>query len=204
MTAFLQRGNISIGHEVLGPDGMSSWYAAPGGRIQRGAHPRNPALRRMRKHFGTAPITILHQVRHPLKTISTFQRASKQTWRFIRSVCPRVSVENSTLLNCMFYWVDWNKMAEELAEWTYQIERLPEVFDEFFDRINCDRCKDPEMKDHMLATSKRVNSRRSMYKPRNWNDLFNENTRAAIEVVELGIKYGYDLEDEVRYALDSG
>lgn len=199
----MERGNITIGHEVLGPDGMSSWYAAPGYRIKRGAHPRNPSLKTMEKHFGAHPIKIFHQVRHPLKAISTFQRGSKQTWRFVRSVVPEVKVENGTLLNCMIYWIEWNKMAEELAEWTYQIESLPLIFDEFFERIGCERCKDPEMKDYMLTTSKRVNTRRTKYKPRNWNDLFNESTRTAIEVVELGIKYGYDLEDEVRYALDS-
>ena len=53
------------------------------------------------------------------------------------------------------YWALWNQRAERLARWTYQLEQLPAVFDEFCRRIGV-----PADRSVLEKTSTKVNSRR--------------------------------------------
>jgi hypothetical protein len=145
-TALLLQGlGLDVGHEQLGADGVSSWCMAvdsvdaPWGVGRRGLQ-FNP---------------IFHQVRHPLKVISSLTTFTPPSWEFIaRHVnCP---ADDPIVIRAAKYWYHWNRQTEHVAQWRYRIETLPGIFDEFCERLGVE-----PRRDVLRATSKMVNSRKT-------------------------------------------
>lgn len=79
---------------------------------------------------------IFHQVRHPLKVISSaFMTEGVKSWGYIMPHLPEVHKEDSWLVKCAKFWYYWNLKAEALAEWTYRVEDLPHIWKEFETRL---------------------------------------------------------------------
>lgn len=210
MTKFFKRGGVFIGHEIIGPDGISSWYLVPSFTGNRLYPPttkppfKGITFYSIAEHFGQRGLNpvILHQTRYPLKVISTFQRANQKTWNFVAEILnikapvwrkKRETKEQDDycLWCCMYYWLKWNMMTEEITDITYRIEDIEDVFDQIVKLV-----KRPELieyKDHMLDESKLINSRKSMYTLRTWDDLFALDETLTKDIIELGIKYGYEI-----------
>jgi hypothetical protein len=74
-------------------------------------------------------------VRHPLKVIPSLTTFTEPSWKFIERFidCP---ASDPVVLRGVKYWYHWNREAEKFAEWTYRVENLPNVFDEFCRRID--------------------------------------------------------------------
>ena len=142
----LQGLGLDVPHEDLGADGAAVWtmvvdsVTAPSGVGRRGLR------------FGT----IIHQVRHPLRVIPSVTTFKRRSWAFIEQHidCP---ASDPPLIRAAKYWALWNERAERLAEWTYRVEQLPAVFDEFCRRVGVPA--DPSVLDRV---STKVNSRRGM------------------------------------------
>ncbi|ACR14765.1 hypothetical protein [Teredinibacter turnerae] len=111
--------------EVLGKDGIASWYLA----ADCDRAPFGPGSR------GLAFEHIFHQVRHPLKVIPSMGDFRKDSWEFL-SQWVAVSDDEPLTLRCAKLWCDWNELAESKATWRYRIEALPEIFEEFCARLN--------------------------------------------------------------------
>ena len=142
---------------------------------------------------------ILHQVRYPLDVIASTKTFANSSWRYIQRYIP-LNDGDSLLLKCMKYWYYWNLRAEEISEWTYQLESFPEVFPEF-----CERIGHPELirkKDLIRKTAKTVNTRaariekspsRLSRKAVTWARLEQEDRELCVRIKSLAKKYGYDV-----------
>ena len=84
---------------------------------------------------------ILHQVRHPLKTISSARRLGKTSWEYIEKKIPEIEADDSVIVKSMKYWHFWNKKAQKIAQYTYKVEDFNEFSHNFINKfcheINC-------------------------------------------------------------------
>src|SRR5687767_5167182 len=111
---------IGVGHERLGKEGIASW-------VLSGEHGKSPWGPKMAALRGI-PLKIAHQVRHPLKTISSVMTAKPRSWKFIAQ---NIACDRDRLLRCsMQYWLYWNELSEEKAGYTYPVEKLDEGISE--------------------------------------------------------------------------
>ena len=121
-THVLRAAGYDVGHEHhLGAHGMVSWEWA----IEADFYPN--------WHVCNQPEfdVILHQVRHPLKTIASCTKAvNKEAWRYIYANTP-IDPESPLLQRCAEYWYHWTLYAEKRASWTYQVEMLDKLIGEF-------------------------------------------------------------------------
>src|ERR1700722_14128714 len=99
----LQESNLEIGHEKMLKDGVSSWYLATSPK--RTKRRVNPEKYRFAHTF--------HQVRHPLRTISSvYATENRHSWNYILSQIPEIHMHDSHLVKCAKYWYYWNLKAE--------------------------------------------------------------------------------------------
>jgi hypothetical protein len=123
----LRRGGLSVGHEESGDDG-----AVSGGWCIDCE--RYPAFHQQ----GSRPDfdVILHQVRHPLDTISSHLSARNRLWWWN---CRHISARECEpdIVKATSYWLEWNIKAEAQAELTYRIEHIAERWGEVMDAIGC-------------------------------------------------------------------
>lgn len=122
---FTLNGKV-VGHERLKRDGISDWYltAKPTDRYQRGLlGPTFPDVEKYYKDF-----KIIHQVRNPILCMNSLFTHNDTTWLYISSYTKGLHANERPLIKHMKHWVTWNLMAEELAEFTYQLEKFDETF----------------------------------------------------------------------------
>jgi len=183
---------VDIGHENrLGNAGMASWlvpFDVP--------TPRGPQIRL--KDFQT----ILHQVRHPLGTISSLHTVGQESWDFIKKCIPEIAKhkwqyqkrskvpetqKDQILLAATKYWYYWNLQAEKIASWTYQVEDIQNVLPEFCKRAGIVWSADVFNKAHKTDT--RVT--RKDYVKITWDDIKRVDSTLYNDVIKLSEKYGY-------------
>lgn len=115
---FLNRLGVHVHHEGLGPAGSVSWlftWRASQFVIN------NPARLTNDHRF----CIILHQVRHPLKVISSIVRATKprdQYWQWIFSVEKDIDKNAPPPLRAAMLWVAQNKRLERIADARFKVE----------------------------------------------------------------------------------
>ena len=110
---------MDMPHEAVGVDGSvsslycvdSEWY--PPYHVQDGRPPFE---------------TVLHQVRHPLKTIGSLTTSKPISWMFNAQHVDGLDVGQPIIEKCCRYWIGWNEMAEAQAKMTYQIEELQKIW----------------------------------------------------------------------------
>jgi len=126
----------------------------------------------------------IHQVRHPLKVISSSTTLFDLTIDHIKkhvSIPEQTVHKNQPLRLCMRSWIGWNRLIEERADWRYRLEELPEIFPEF-----CRQLGIPEQP--MPTVGKRNTRRHDHY---TWDDLYREDECLAEEIWEMALRYGY-------------
>lgn len=122
----LQACKMKIGHEKTQADGVSSWIMCTEAK-----HVPWAVDSRHKTRFAH----IFHQVRDPLKVISSVQTEGEPSWKYILKHIPEIHPEDSQIVKCAKYWYYWNIKAEQQAEWTYQVEKIHEVWGEFCRRL---------------------------------------------------------------------
>lgn len=178
-------GGLDVGHEIPRPKGTASWYAT----AVDTADPME-----LLPIEGYEKALFLHQVRDPVKTISSFQRVDSDpygTWKFIGRNLPEFSMEDSRIQKCMVYWRYWNLLAEGRAEWTYRVEDIFE--DQVFDRFCRLTGADPGKKADMQKVSKRYNYKHLVFPPLQWGDILHENEKLAAAIADQAKRYGYEI-----------
>jgi hypothetical protein len=176
----LRASGYEIGHEKMSEAGVSSWYLAAA-----------PKKTKRRVNFGKYKFAhIFHQVRHPLSTISSvYKTENVHSWKYIISQIPEIRTDDSHLVKCAKYWYYWNLKAEKLAEWTYRVEDLDQLWDEFGKRIG--KAITPPSEAHV---PKNTNTR-GEYRQFSWEDLRRELDPILFqEIQKLAVKYGYSIE----------
>lgn len=183
-SVLLQKLGLDIQHEKMGENGTVNWYQA--------AEPYYGEL-------GENPI-IVHQVRHPLRTIASCQR-----WVHILAGHPFIEAppnlflseyipidqDDSLLYKSMTYWYYWNKLAEQNARYTYRIENLPNVFEEFCQVIGYPELA--ERTDVFDTIPKNINTNPIGYNENTWDDLYIEDAGLTDMIINLAVGYGYKI-----------
>ena len=152
-----------IGHEEMGEDGSIGYHLV-----------------------AIKPKNCFHQVREPIKQISSM--VAHNSWGFMLDV---VDINDTNLLGCMQYWLKWNELCEEFCVWRYQIERFPDVWPEFLDRIGHEQCELPNIKTDINSSKQEKYRKKKKYKLFTWADLFNEDRELAQQIKEKAEYYGY-------------
>ena len=164
---------MKIGHEKLDKDmrGIASWCLAVDPELPT---LYGPSLSRVKRRLGKEA-KAYHQVRHPIKTISSFDSLSDRTWNYFIETL-KLNEDDSKMINGMKIWIKWNKQCENLvsASATYRIEDI----EEYFPNISPYENKKENTRDHVNYSKE---------------DLEKEDSLLFNEVVELAKKYGYDL-----------
>ena len=156
-----------VGSEAVGPGGISSWYLvcqdSEGGCAARPSW--NDAVREY------SHMRIFHQVRNPIDTISSLTTIAGESFDIIGRYIPG-SQPTSTIKKCMEAWYYWNMRAEKMAEFTYRVEDIENVFE-----------------NSKIYANKSVNSRNHVTLAR--DDLIKVDEDLWNKIELLASKYGY-------------
>lgn len=121
---------LDLPHEHLGYDGMVSAYLAG----KENLYSQNG----FRTGYNLTFTHVFHQVRHPLRVISSFYfnvSDDNSFWEFVDDEIEEFDMTDSHIVKVAKYWYYWNLKAEEMAEWTFRIEDIDQVFDELCLRL---------------------------------------------------------------------
>jgi len=185
---------LDLGHESwIGKDGIASWLLAFDKKPPRG--PQNVTYR----DFDI----VFHQVRHPLGVISSLHTAGQESWEFFKECVPELKAHSwpymrrqkvhpqdadTHLLACAKCWYYWNLQAEKIAQWTYQVEKLPEVFEQFCHNVGIPYDADVFCK--KLKTDSRKTRRD--YVQICWSDIQELSPKLCKKIQQLARRYGYE------------
>ncbi len=137
---------------------------------------------------------IFHQVRHPLKVISSlYYTESLESFDFIRQHIPEITPADSHLTQCAKYWYYWNLKAEAQAEWTYRIEEIDHLWDEFALRLN------KKINTNLLTIVPKTVNSRGATPPMTWEQIQQELEPDLYQKIRaLAENYGYIIHDPMN------
>lgn len=199
IAAFLSQCGLDVGHEYMGRDGISDWKLAAElnddrliveydhfrilGYVKRSDNPCS----------GRRIDVFLHQVRHPLRVITSHARfpddPQAPIWHAISQHVP-LSPADPPLVRSMKFWLYWNEMAEEKADYTYCVEDLrrdSETFD-----VIC-ALTGAQCPDGFPFVPRNTNTRRHIRPAHRvtWDDLEEASNDLVWQVTEAAVRYGY-------------
>ncbi len=180
--ALLQALGLRVLHEAVDVDGAVSWKHTGHGTFTV------PKRNRVSEIFDPGFTTTLHQVRNPLKSISSMQTLRDCTWKFMTHHI-ELDMDAPVVVRGMQCWTGWNSLAEAKAEWRYRIEDLKEIFPEFLTHLNLPVQPIPE-----LSRESRE-SRLERFTPLRWGNLLHADESLAHSTAALARKYGYEVPD---------
>ena len=175
---FFKSIGIYIGHERLKKDGISSWYLVS----DQHKVPLGPTYYEIKK----LDLVIVHQIRHPLQSVSSMQALGKSSWEFLSDEIDIDLTNDTKILMAMKYWYYWNLKAEKKSVFSYQIEKIDKIFHELLAIGNF------PVKDIPNNISKKTNTRKHI--DLNWSNLEMEDKVLTQKIKKLSIKYGYKVE----------
>lgn len=175
----LKKCGYDIGHENdIGVKGLSTWLLA----VKTDKPAWGPSWNDVGfKH-------IFHQVRHPLKVISSVHTTEPhESWEYIIANIPEMSWDDSHVVKSAKYWYYWNLKAESIAEWTYRLEDLDDLWNEFEFRLNI------TLNREIIANiPKDTNTRGKHSREFTWEVLEKELPSDLYENIRaLALRYGY-------------
>lgn len=181
-TQYLQAGGLEVDHEIVGNYGYVGWPFVVGfynwdGVVISGA-----------KFEHT-----FHQVRNPLKVISTWLKLNinRPEWQFIRRSISEIRITDSHIVQCAKYWYYWNRRAEAMSEWTYQVESLDSVLGEFEYRLGVSLDREA-----MKSIPRNVNAWKGRSIPITWDFLKRSLPKELFQNIQtMAQRYGYPITD---------
>jgi hypothetical protein len=176
----LQKIGRDVPHEAVGKDGASSWKHIVSGTFEV----KKKRVHRITEIKSEGFDIILHQVRAPLKVIASMQTFSSFTWDFMAQFI-ELERDASPIKQAMQAYLNWNRMIEKKAQWRFQIEKLPDVFPEFCERVGVAPQPFPTI-DHSSR-----DSRTKRYRELDWSDLKNVDPLLSEQLRIMATEYGY-------------
>ena len=116
ITKLLQSAGLDVGHEAIGFDGAVSWPHIADGEISWIGRVDSSDFDR-----------VIHQVRHPLKVISSAQTMRDESFEYMFRHIGHPGGGRG-LRWYMWSWLYWNEVAEQFASWRYQVESISEAW----------------------------------------------------------------------------
>ena len=158
---------IKFGHETFGDptDGLISYFKI---------------------HYPYKYDVVLHQVRDPLKTISSALTVlAKRTHNEFHTLFAMDDADRkrSKLYQVMWTWLELNELAEEASEWRYRIEDIDEVYPELCKRLEI------QPQEGFPPVNRLVNTR--PYPMLTWDYLDKEDLALSQRIKEKTKQYGY-------------
>ena len=185
ISKFWKNVGLDIRHEKYGAHGLSNWYFTPGPQMTKGPFGAHIGL------FGDYTYKcIFHQVRHPLCTIASVMTLTPQSWNWLSSWVP-IKKDDSLLKKSMKYWYHWNRLAENNAELTYQVEQIDDVFEEFCNRLERLDLFNSDNMNKIKKMPSNINSRK--HGDISWKDLEREDSALCNLIKEQAKRYGYEV-----------
>lgn len=176
ITEVLRLCGLDVLHEHEGTHGTVSWLMA----ARDFTTPYGPAYYNFRfKH-------IFHQVRDPLKTMSSLTTEHPRAWKYVMKHTPQIKEEDPMIVKCAKYWYYWNRRAEAKAEFTYRIEDLENALNEMSIRLGI-----PLDKSAIGKVSQTINhrNRKTEY---TWDEVkANVNPILYEKIIGMAKRYGY-------------
>jgi hypothetical protein len=174
-TLVLRQLKLSVVHEGIGGDGACGWPFVP-------CVVDNPAINKLYTR-----VTILHQVRNPLHSISSMQCLSEEAWSYIAHYLKMDLMKtNDLVFRGMQCWYHWNKMVEDKAIFTYRVEAMERVWGNICELLRINR-----IVSFPLDISTNINTKAEWYESLEEEDLLNSNSTLASRILSLGRRYGY-------------
>lgn len=165
----------AVGHERLHRHGIASWYLAS----DQSKVPVGPSMGELRN----LSFPIVHQVRHPLQTISSATVIGSTSRAFLESESSIYKTQDPLLL-AMRYWYWWNLQSGKRAVFTYKVEDLETNMPKLLRLANM-RNKDSDVPE----ISKRLNA--GAHPAISWQDCENKDPVLTARIKELSFAYGY-------------
>lgn len=164
----LKAVGLRVGHELPGPDG------AVGGIFWKG-------YKRKLAEYDH----VLHQVRHPLRTISSSVTWRRRTHRmYARQLgYRRALIPKDPLEAAMFSWVIYTTWADHYAEWRFRVEDMTEIFPRLYSYFGTDEQKS--------CPSLPLNLNTREHREYGMRDLAKTNGVLADIIHFKGVLYGY-------------
>lgn len=179
----LKLGGLDIRHEQVGKDGISSWFMCiEADHVPWKSRPSAAGFR-----FDH----IFHQVRHPLKVISSvFGTEHRKAIEYFSKNIPEISDKDSLVVKSAKYWYYWNLYAEQKAEWRYQVEQIDSCLEEMGQRLGIVLDK------AILQQVPRDANHRKKTTDLTWAQLKNEISPDLFsKIQEMALRYGYSIVD---------
>lgn len=165
----LNKLDIAVGHEKDGPDGRVSWIPVGVPVFDFSAY----------EH-------VFHQVRHPLETIASFTTAGADSWNLIHD-CTGLDLALPVVLRSAMYWVSWNLLVEQIAEWRYRIEDFPSILPGLLERLD-GPLPPPALSWQDVSTDNNWREHGDVF----WDDIEKLSPVVLRNVKRLARRYGYD------------
>lgn len=187
-TKALQTVGISVQHEKVGEDGTVSHYFV----VDSDWYPMAPWQdKQLKKHVGERRSDFrfehtLHIVRDPRKTIPSMTKIfGSVTWQFYidNGLIPD-GIRNSKL-RAMHLWLAHNKLAQEQADLTFQLERYQHAWPAIMQLIGTDA----QYPAHLKPMNKTGGFR--AYEPMTYDEMGDLDLGLAREIRKLARSYGY-------------
>lgn len=172
---YLTGMGLDVGHERINADGACGWpYAVSEPYIRANG-------RRDEYEWGV----IVHQVRHPLSTISSMLTHEPPMIGFVSRHLG--GLPDDMLHAAMLYWIGWNELIEHQTDIRYRVEDLwphgPA------DRLLRGSLPTKEVGQVVRPPSARTNAR--AHPDKGWADLERKDLRASRYIYRMAHKYGY-------------
>jgi hypothetical protein len=177
ISKLMTRCGLDIGHEAWGKDGCSSWVMA--------VDDENPPWGESSHNVQFDHV--FHQVRHPLKVISSVYSTEPETsWNYISKHIPEIKREDSHLVKCAKYWYYWNLKAQEKAEFTYRVEDIDNALKKMGQLLHND------LDNSAISLVSDKTNTRPHSREFSWKDLEKELPKDLLKNIQnLASSYGY-------------
>lgn len=110
---------FNVGHECINSNGVSSWCLIKNPPLY------GPSLKEVQSKF--PGISIYHQIRNPVDTISSFLSMKEKAWEYF-TIQLKLDPKSSKLKKGMEIYYEWNQLAKNIADFTYCLEEIETVF----------------------------------------------------------------------------
>jgi len=180
MAALLQKLGLDVGHEVVGKDGLVSWYAAYD--VVGMVPPHIADWQVKRETFDC--VKVLHVVRHPLACISSCQTHTDGAWRHVEYLLPGIR-RLPIIERCMWYWLRWNQEAAKIADRRVRVDESCEVELAMMEFFGC------RADIIWPQVARNTNTRAGQYKNLAWADLRAVDADLTSKIFLQAMQYGY-------------